>query len=474
MLGFNFVKVACRHLGRAKKKQPPSFGLGQLSLVEHAICPLDSSISLVPNLTHHSEIAFTDKNRHRRSGYGTVHATFGLSAVDEFYLWGLLGLTFAQKELTLDFRATPHFVLRALGRIDRTSKRGGSAYQIFRDSLKRLAGVTYESDCFYDPVRAEHRDVAFGFLSYSLPRQDDSCRAWRILWDPLFFELCQATGGRLFFDIDTYRELDPATRRLFLFLSKVFWRRKLSGWFDVAALAHNVLGISPSVDIRDIRAKKLARPMKRLVEIGVLAPERAELERKIRKGVYQICFERGSYFGKSAPQSQVMVSENPVADQLQSLGINAATIATLLRQYKIGLLQEWIDITLAAQERNGVSFFKKSPAAYFLDNVKHAAEGTRTAPDWWHELRKEELAAADNLKRREDKTIPVKREAAFRNYLNGDAKGIFETLLRETFDSFVASGQNKSEAQKNAVEVVRKHLEHRFEAEHPEWRTFSY
>ncbi len=458
-------------MGKPKNKKPKSLGLGQLSLVEHAICPLDKTTSLVRNLTHRSEIAFTDKNRHRRRGYGTVHAAFGLSAIDEFYLWGLLGLTFAQKEPTLDFRATPHFILRSLGRIDKSANRGGSAYQAFRAVLKRLAGVTYESDCFYDPIRGEHRDIAFGFLSYSLPQGNDSSRAWRILWDPLFFELCQATGGRLFFDIDTYRELDSTSRRLFLFLSKIFWRRKLSGWFDVASLAYNVLGVSHSVDIRDIRARKLARPMAKLREIGVLASVRDELQRKVKKGSYQICFERGPFFERTVRTHRAAVPANPLADQLQGLGINAATVATLLGQYKIGLLQEWVDITLAAQERNGVSFFKKSAAAYFLDNVKHAANGSRTAPDWWHVLRKEELALeTDELKRHEGRIDPAKREAAFRDYMTGDEKSRFETLLRETFDSFVASGQDKSEAQKNAVDVVRTHLERRFETKHPEWR----
>ncbi len=35
-------------------------------------------------------------------------------------------------------------------------------------------------------------------------------------------------------------------------------------------------------------------------------------------------------------------------------------------------------------------FFKKSAAAYFVDNVKNAAAGTRTPPDWWRDMRKAE------------------------------------------------------------------------------------
>ncbi len=54
------------------------------------------------------------------------------------------------------------------------------------------------------------------------------------------------------------------------------------------------------------------------------------------------------------------------------------------------LLAEWVDITLAARERFGETFFKRSPAAYFTDNVKAAAVGRRTPPDWWLDVRKEE------------------------------------------------------------------------------------
>ena len=455
---------------KATKKKPRSLGLGQLSLVEHAICPLDQKTSLVNSLVHRSEITYFDKHRHRTIGHGTVHASLGLSSIDEFFLWGLLGLTFSQPEPTLDFRATPHFVLRSLGRIDEKSNRGGSAYRSFRAALRRLAGVTYESNCFYDPVRGEHRDVAFGFLSYSLPRSDESSRAWRIVWDPLFFELCNATGGRLFFDIDIYRELDATTRRLFLFLSKVFWRRKLSGWFDVAALAHNVLGVSRSVSIRDVRAKKLARPIKRLQEIGVLAPDRDGLSRKKSIGVYEICFERGAYFDRSTSRLSHRNASHPLLDQLLGLGLNATTAAKVLREHKIGLLQEWVDITLAAKERHGVSFFRRSAAAYFLDNIKHAACGTRTAPDWWHELRREEVGAHAKQGPAEPRIDSKQRELAFQNYLKGPAKETFTRLMQETFNSFVDGGQPVREARKSAVDAVRTHMEHQFVAEHPEWQ----
>jgi hypothetical protein len=62
-----------------------------------------------------------------------------------------------------------------------------------------------------------------------------------------------------------------------------------------------------------------------------------------------------------------------------------------VEKYPGRLLQEWADITLAAQERFGKTFFNRSPMAYFVHNVQESAKGTRTPPDWWHEVRKEEL-----------------------------------------------------------------------------------
>ena len=67
-----------------------------------------------------------------------------------------------------------------------------------------------------------------------------------------------------------------------------------------------------------------------------------------------------------------------------------AAIRRHLKSFPQPLLRKWTDITLAARERFGAVFFKRSPAAFFVDNVKHAAQGRRTPPDWWHEIRKAE------------------------------------------------------------------------------------
>ncbi|MEX2285377.1 MAG: hypothetical protein WEE89_23025, partial [Gemmatimonadota bacterium] len=241
----------------AQSIRPPSkrrtSGLAQLSLVEHALCPLDDKLSLVRPLVFETGYFRSDRHGHARYIPVRVVANEGLSASDELYLWGLLALAFSQPEPTLELWATPHWILKSLGCLE--SSKGGRNYVLFRQMLRRLAGAVYYCERFYDPVRQCERDRAFGFLKYDLPTSDDSSRAWRIVFDPLLWEYCQAKGGRMAFDLPTYRQLDPATRRLFLLLTKIFWRRPVSPNFDVWHLAVHALGFSSTLIMRDIKVK---------------------------------------------------------------------------------------------------------------------------------------------------------------------------------------------------------------------------
>ncbi len=63
--------------------------------------------------------------------------------------------------------------------------------------------------------------------------------------------------------------------------------------------------------------------------------------------------------------------------------------------YPPRLVSEWADITLAAKERFGEQFFRRSSQAFFLDNLKHARTGRRQPPDWWRELNKSEQREHD-------------------------------------------------------------------------------
>lgn len=372
-------------------------GLGQLSLVEHSLCPLDCRVSLRSNLVHETEYSYCDKSRRMQQAHVRVMCPLGLSAQDEFYLWGLLALALRQPQPTAEFHATPHYCLRQLGIIDAGHRRGGRQYQQFANAVERLSVVNYLNDRFFDPVRAEHRRVSFGFFSYSLPMEDESSRAWRFYFDQAFFQFIQAAGGALAFDLTIYRRLDPASRRLFLLASKVFPRRE-SLSLNLKHLAVNVLGLSPHLIARD-KLAKTRRCLQRLADHRIVAPESVSAINKRSRGEYDVRLTRGAYYERRR-YATVDHVESPMAEGLTELGLDSATVARVLRKYRHAVLREWLDITLAAKERFGMSFFKRSPAAYFLDNVKHASAGQRTPPDWWHEVRKaEELRRADQFRR---------------------------------------------------------------------------
>ncbi len=374
-------------------------GVAQLTLVEHALCPLHSSGIGDATRTHISRFYYRDSAGQRRQGTARVYCPKGLLPSDEFFLWGLLALTCAQPTLEAEFHATPHFCLRELGVID-TGSRGGKNYQLFRQALARLAAVTYQCDRFYDPVRREHADVSVGFLSYLLPLDPQSSRAWRIVWDSLFLEMVGPAGGKLSFDLETYRGLDAASRRLFLLLQKVFWRRRVSPVFDVRHLAIDVLGFSPSLSQPDLN-RKVKSVAQRLLESRLIAlppgvNEVAELVQRMGRGDFRVQFVRGPYFDRPAQRpNRATIERSPLFEVLLSVGLEVAAIGRILAQNEHSLVREWADITLAAKERFGEQFFRRSSQAFFLDNLKHARTGRRQPPDWWRELNKSEQREHD-------------------------------------------------------------------------------
>ncbi|HUY33162.1 MAG TPA: hypothetical protein VMV69_10300 [Pirellulales bacterium] len=438
----------------------------QLSLVEHALCPLDPDASLQPHFVHAAQYFFTDRQGSRRKATARVVCPDGLSAHDEFYLFGLLALTFSQAEPSAEFFATPHYCLRQLGLIDETHQRGGKNYALFRSAIERLSAVTYQNDNFWDPIRAEHCQVSFGFFSYRLPIVGDSSRAWRFYFDPLFFEITKAAGSALAFDLPTYRSLDSASRRLYLLLKKIFWRRQTSVTFDVHHLAVNTLGFSPSHEPWRLRAR-LAACVETLLDHQLLTlPPEASLKslfHKQRKGHFSVTFHRGPQFDRLTVPTLSMI-DSPHHELLQGLDFDPPTIAHILRTYPQKLVAEWIDITLAARERYGDKFFKRSPQAYLLDNLRHAANDGRTPPDWWHDLRREEERKRP---RRDNDTDP---DAPLDRYLETEARDAFARVTDRIFADLRAAGTHETEARYKARYIARQNLKAQFYREHPECR----
>ena len=290
----------------------------------------------------------------------------------------MLALTLANNKSDGSLIATRYYILSQLGIINNAlNRRGGRQYKELTASLERLSMVTYRNDGFYDPIRAEHRNVSFGFFSFSAPEDENSCRCWRIEWDPIFFELVNPIGGSLRFNLELYSQLDFASRRLFLFLSKIFSRRTTTPRLELRHLAIEILGYSPNIESYSVR-KKVNRAIKRMEEKGILKSNEDHRFTK-QRGIYTVKLHRGKNFFQLTDSEQSI--ESPLFEPMKKIGLDNRAIRRLLSKFTLRLLNEWVDITLAAMERFGKSFFSKSPAAYLVDNLNNAANGTRLPPD---------------------------------------------------------------------------------------------
>ncbi len=437
--------MATEQAQQEERGQSLRAGLSQLSLVEHALCPLDARGSLDGLLTHECQYRYADADKRMQTAKVRVDCLAGLSPADEFYLWGLLALTFEQASPNFDFQATPHYCLRKLGIIAGDSK-GGKSYRLFRESLRRLAAVHYQNDRFYDPIRREHRAVAFGFLSYSLPLDPESSRLWRIVWNPLFFEFCQAAGGQLSFDLDTYRELAPASRRLFLLLQKIFWRRATTPAFNLRHLAVDVLGFSAGLPAKTLKAK-VKRCAAELAKHDVIAPNAVDsLFVKKAKGEYSVQFQRGVHFRRTrrAVSRQAPI-DSPLCDPLKAIGFGTQEITRILKEHRAEQIQLWVDVTLAAIERKGAAFFKRSPQAFFLDNVQRAAVGERTPPDWFLALR-----SAEQQQRSSSLSRATETGRIFAFAPPADESPDLAGIISQMTAQFLAAGQPAAQAEQNA------------------------
>lgn len=440
-----------------------------MTVVESALCPLHKQSSLQPACRHRSHFYYSTDGQRKRA-HVEVTCVYGLSASDEFYLWGLLALSFEQEDPKPVLHATPHYCLRQLGVLDGKIKPGGKTYRDFRDALKRLAGVTYWCDAFYDPLRGERRERIFHFLSFDRPVDPHSSRAWRIVWDGLFFEYVASAGGQFAFDLGTYRELDPATRRLFLLLRKVFHRRR-SIRLRVRELAVDQLGYASGRPVKKLKAS-VKRCINELLNRNILAlgkaPDIDALFCMSGKDQW-VTLYRGTYFAKKTnATAQRSVDESPLHEPLCSIGFSDHEIGGLLKRFSVSLLGQWADITLAAQEQRGASFFKKSPQAYFRDNVNAAAAGRRTPPDWWHDLRREEERRSWEKRARPIQTksavrSPEQERQAFSDYLQGAGQARFKESMEHALALCAGAGPVSVDVRQLAEQQVTDRL----------WREFQ-
>ncbi len=431
-------------------------------MIEHALCPLDARESLRKGMIYETEYSYTDANRNRKVARVQIGTVEGLSASDELFLWGILGLALSGKEPSNDFYATPYWILKQLGRITPT-KKGSEEFRLFRESIRRLAGVRYHNSAFYDPIRGEHREVSFGLLNYSLPLNDKSARAWRFAFDPIFWELVSANRSSLRFDMAIYSALSPAARRMYLFLKKQFWRRPETGSLDMMSTALSVLGFHRTMKAPEVR-RKLERVIAELMEteIVTLSLTQGSVKdcfEKIGVGEYHFTLNRGVAFDKAGELGSNRPEDSPHFDSLVKIGFDRPTIIRLLDNNKPSLLAQWIDITLAAMERGVID---KTPAAYFMYYVQRKA----TPPDWWHELKRvERQQEADQQRARSSVGMKFAEERDFDSYLRNEVKNAFETVMQNLTEDLMKGGKTRHEAESTAREHALQHFRNRFRRE---------
>lgn len=362
-------------------------GIAQLSLLETALWPLQGGTLITPRFeSSYTFMAPTGK----QTAHVTVRSAMGLKAIDEFVLWGLLGMTLSRPDADSLLLATPYWILKQLG-LDT----GGSQYLELRDALRRLASTSYENTGFYNPDTQEREYVVFQFLSMLLPTVGgfggtvDTDRLWRIEWNPAFFRFCRATSGNLLFDLDLYRELTPAARRLFLKLKDRFWRMKRV-FMNVDDLTINGLGFSASrplykrkFDLMNCVQELLDH---QIIELGWGQTDPQDLILKRGKGSYVVQFFEGPYFRKPAAsrtmRQQNAIATDPLYEPLRNIGVDEAGIRRIFRDHARNAIQRWVRITDAAihEKPKGFPGFKVSPAAFLLDGIQQ----NRLPPDWMH------------------------------------------------------------------------------------------
>lgn len=370
--------------------------IAQLSILECALWPLQGSPPAIHEFCTEYEYG---SHADRKTAHIKVRAPLGLRSFDELVLWGLLAATLSRPDAESVLLASPYWMLKRLG-LDT----GGSQYAELRESLVRLAVTSYQNDGFYNPESKEREFATFQFLSILLPTVGgagetvDNDRCWRIEFNPAFFRFCQASGGTLLFDLDLYRRLSPAARRLFLLLSDRFWRMKRV-FLNVDNLTVNGLGFSASRPLANRKAA-LLRCLRELLEHQVIELGRGQsdprqLFLKRGKGSYVATLFEGPYYrkapGERATAPKNAIADDPLYEPLRKIGVDGPAIARLLASGSRGRIQKWLRVTEAAmhEKPSGFAGFRVSPAAFLIDGVQQK----RPLPDWSfaHEKEQERL-----------------------------------------------------------------------------------
>ena len=441
-------------------------GISQLTFIEHALSPLGEHgpFNRVANY-------FYSLNGKRTLGTANISAAVGYEPEDDFYLWGLLALTLSQEVREPKLYCSARYILRQLNLGE-----GGKNIATLRKALTRLGSVRYENDSFYDPIRKTHRHVQFGLLSFNLPTRDDSIQGWHIYWDQAFFEMVEPLGGFHAFDLDNFRKLKPAAGRLFLWLSKYFYsssRRKepvkLTAFQDVQHLSVHVLGYADDLQPKTYN-QKLKACIRALEGMRVIS-DGTTIE-KTGKGKFRVRFTRGAYFDEAPTEKPVKKKDQAVFDTLKRIGLEPNCIRWVVRDFKIGLVNQWADVTFAAIEEGRI---KTTAQQFFMHHLKKAKAGEVTPPDWFRERERDKIRSqsVEVRKQLEDLGIrpcpgpAISDDEGFEQFLQTEGRGDYRMLVRNIFTDLRRGQVDTDEARVEAEKRARKELQAKFRRRNP-------
>ena len=123
------------------------------------------------------------------------------------------------------------------------------------------------------------------------------------------------------FNLRLYSELDVASRRLFLFVNKMFSRRTTSPSLALKHLGNEILGYSPTMSSADLKIR-VKKAIRRLQAVGVINDEKLFFARD-KHGRQVITLKRHKDY--LVNRNRITQIESPFFEQLIEIGMDDRT-----------------------------------------------------------------------------------------------------------------------------------------------------
>jgi hypothetical protein len=274
---------------------------------------------------------------------------FGLPrALDEEVILGLIQISNRQGFKDKKVYFSSYELIKLLGWSDSTK-----SYKRIEESLNRWISITL----FYDKAwwsKSEQCWVNEKFhilesvtiydkerraKSKKLKANDANAGRSYFVWNEKVFESFLA-GNLKEIDLDIYKGLRSSiSKRMYRFLDKRFYLKSRLE-FDLSIFAYEHIGVSRNSPLTEVK-RLLSKPILELENIGFIKSlPKEERFIKVRKGVYNVIFEKG----QSEAISLMSDEEAKVLEELKERGVTPNKASKIVRSYPIASILEKIAI----------------------------------------------------------------------------------------------------------------------------------